>query len=610
MQTEPRWRVPVLIVGGGAVGLSASMMLATLGIEALLVTYHPDTSPQPRAHILNQRTMEIFSELGVADDIYAVATPPGKMKYAAWYSGLAGPDARYGRELGRVEAWGCGLDDPDYHQASACRPANYPQMYVEPMLKARAEALSPGRVLFNHEFLQLQQHGDHVLATVRNRATNEIFQVQAQYLLGADGGKSVGNQVGIALVPQGPSMRMSSVHFAADLSAYARGPDVMTRFMINPDFGGSWASGVLIPEGPTRWGHESEEWVFHARYMYGEEGSLDKGKVLERLREVLGIPGLEPRVIHVTEWKMGNFLAERYRAGRVFLAGDSCHHHPPTGGLGMNCGIQDAYNLCWKLAAVLRGRAGDALLETYETERRPVAQNNMAVAFQNSANHFEIDRALGLSDQQSAAENWRRLSVVWDTSPETEPQRLAVSQAIALQRVGFRHHNVEVGATYAAGALVPDGTLPPQALHPVLIYQPCSRPGHPLPHAFVSRLGVRRDLRSWVAPGRFLLIAGEEGQSWVEAAEQLAAQRGLALTAIRVGLFAGDWQDVRGAWARQSGIGADGVVLVRPDRYVAYRSAHRVEDPAADLAWVFDTLLDTGPVEGARRALTVKETAQ
>ncbi len=601
MQAEPRWRVPVLIVGGGAVGLTASMILARLGVLALLVTYHPDTSPQPRAHILNQRTMEIFTELGVADQIYAVATPPANMKYAAWYSGLSGQDKRYGREIGRVEAWGCGLEDPDYLQASPCRPANYPQMYVEPMLKARAEALSPERVLFNHEFLELTQDEEGVLATVRDRATNEVFQVRAQYLLGADGGKTVGRQVGIELVPQGPAMRMSSVHFAADLSAYAKGPDVMTRFMINPDFGGSWASGVLIPEGPTRWGHESEEWVFHSRYMFGDSGPLDKNKVLERMFQVLGIPDLQARIIHVTEWKMGNFLAERYRAGRVLLLGDACHQHPPTGGLGMNGGIQDAYNLCWKMSAVLAGRAGDAILDSYEIERRPVAQSNMAMAMHNSMNHFEIDRTLGLSDQNSVADNWRLLEVVWDQRPETEAKRVAVSQAIAMQRVGFRHHNAEVGATYAQGALVADGSGAAPELHPVMFYQSDARPGHPLPHALVSRLGVFRDLRSWVAGGRFLLIAGEDGHGWVQAAQELAASRGLGLDAIRVGLFKGDWLDIRGAWARFGGIGPDGVVLVRPDRYVAFRSKAAVVDPERTLTAVFDQLLDRGDAGTAAR---------
>jgi len=594
MNPQARWRVPVLIVGGGAVGLSASMMLARLGVQALLVTYHPDTSPQPRAHILNQRTMEIFTELGIAADIYAVPTPPSQRKYAAWYSGRAGDGPMYGREIGRVEAWGCGLDDPDYPLASPCSPANYPQMYVEPMLKARAETLSPGRVLFNHEFLDLRQDHDGVVARVRNRATDEVFEVEAQYLLGADGGKRVGTQVGIELIAQGPITRMSSVHFAADLSAYATGSDVMTRFMINPDFGGSWASGVLIPEGPTRWGQDSEEWVFHSRYAFGDDGPLDREKVIARMHEVLGVPDLKARVIHVTEWKLGCLLAERYRNGRVFLLGDACHQHPPTGGLGMNGGIQDAYNLCWKLADVLRGTAGDALLDSYEIERRPVAQQNMSVAMQNAMNHFEIDRALGLADDVGIEENWRRLSVVWDDSVQTRERRLQVGQAIALQRVGFRHHNAEVGATYAAGALVPDGSPSPTPVQPILLYEPSTRPGHPLPHAWLSQLGLRKDLRSWVECGRFLLVAGEDGEAWIAAAKSWSDRHGRPIEAIRVGLFQGDWLDTRGSWTRLRGIGPQGMVRGRAARYVACRIGEPKPSATATLEAVMAQVLGTG----------------
>lgn len=587
--------VPVLIVGGGVVGMTASMILAKLGVESLLVTYHPTTSPHPRSHILNQRTMEIFSELGVAQKVYEVSTPPEKMKYAAWYTGLAGKGARYGCEIGRVEAWGAGFTDPDYIAASACRPANYPQMYLEPILKAQAEALSPGRVRFHHELLDLVQDAHGVTATVRHRGSGDEFEVRCRYLLGADGGKTVGKRVGIGMTATGQAMRMSSVHFSADLSRWTSGADVMTRFFINPDFGGSWASGVLIPEGPTRWGHESEEWVYHMRYTFGDDGPIDATKVLERMHTVFGIDGFDPKVHHVSEWRMGGFLAERYRAGRVFLLGDACHQHPPTGGLGMNSGVQDAYNLCWKLAAVLAGRAGDAPLDSYEAERRPVAANNVELAMANAMNHFEIDRALGLSDQHLPEQNWARLAMLWEDGPGAPELRLAVAQAVAAQRIGFRHHNVEFGYTYKEGALVDDGSPPYVPIDPVLIYEPGTKPGHPMPHAMVARDGDAVPLGSFVHGGNFVLIAGEDGQEWVRAAELEAERRGLSLVALRLGLRDGDWLDLRGAWARHRGMGRAGAVLVRPDRYVAFRSAGAVNDPAATLRVVLDQVLGTGP---------------
>eukprot|EP01037_Dinobryon_pediforme_P035436 gene35436-41818_t len=282
-------------------------------------------------------------------------------------------------------------------------------MHLEPILKARAEALAPGRVRFNQRCVSLEQDATGVTARILDRGTGETYAVRARYDIASDGRKSVGQMVGIAMQAQGAALRMASVHFAADLSPWVTGPDVMTRFMINPDFGGSWASGVLMPEGPTQWGHKSEQWLLHTRYPFDDGSPLDEAWLRDRLDKFIGVPGLEPHVHNITEWDLGIFLAERYREGRIFLAGDSCHQHPPTGGLGMNSGVQDVYNLCWKLVEGMAGRAGDGLLDTYEVERRPVAANNVRVAMDNAMKHFEIDKALGLDAAKTPAENWRSM---------------------------------------------------------------------------------------------------------------------------------------------------------------------------------------------------------
>ena len=166
--------VPVLIVGGGVRGPFGFCASGDTGVESLLVTYHPTTSPHPKAHVLNQRTMEIFAEIGIAEAIYKVSTPPENMRYAGWYAGLCGPHPRYGREIGRVEAWGAGFTDPDYIAASPCRPANYPQMYLEPILKAHAERLSPQRIRFNHELISFEQDDERVMSgNTRSRLARE-----------------------------------------------------------------------------------------------------------------------------------------------------------------------------------------------------------------------------------------------------------------------------------------------------------------------------------------------------------------------------------------------------------------------------------------------------
>ena len=580
----------VLIIGGGVVGMSASMILQAMGVDAQLYTYYPGTSPHPKSHILNQRSMEIFDEFGLAEKIYAVSTPAPSMRAAGWYAGLKGSHPCAGREIGRVEAWGAGCEDPDYELASPCRPGNYPQMYLEPIIKDHAEAMSPGRLHFFHEYLDHSQDAEGVTARIRDRATDRVFEVRARYMIAADGGKTVGAQLGIERRGTERIARMVSIHFAADLSGIATGEDVLTRFFINPDVGGSWASGVMIPEGPTRWGKDSEEWVLHLRNPDQGDTPLDTEAALARMRQLLGLGPDELRIIHVSEWAILGLVADRYGEGRVFLAGDSCKVHPPTGGLGMNSGVQDVYNLCWKLKLALAGQAGPALLGSYETERRPVAEANVKAALANAANHFKIDAALGLSDDQDPAQNWANMARLWDDDPAHDPLREAVFKAVQVQRLGFRHHNIEFGYVYRDGALIPDGQPPHEPLHDILIYEPSTRPGHPLPHAWISRDGARLSLPTLVAGGHFLVIAGEDGRAWVDAAQAVAAETGLPIRAFTLGLLEGDYLDLRGNWTKLRRTGREGVVVVRPDRYVAFHGDAMPADPGAALRSVFDRI--------------------
>jgi 2,4-dichlorophenol 6-monooxygenase len=154
--------VPVLIVGGGGAGLTASMLLARLGVDHLLVSARPQTSDLPKAHVLNQRAMEILEDAGVADAIAEQSTPAGQMAATAFYAGFAGPGPDYGRRLARLECWGAGGADESWRAASPWRQLNLPQIRLEPLLKARAEELSPGRIRFGHELVDLEQDAEGV----------------------------------------------------------------------------------------------------------------------------------------------------------------------------------------------------------------------------------------------------------------------------------------------------------------------------------------------------------------------------------------------------------------------------------------------------------------
>jgi 2,4-dichlorophenol 6-monooxygenase len=277
----------------------------------------------------------------------------------------------------------------------------------------------------------------------------------------------------------------------------------------------------------------------------------------------------------------------------VFLLGDAAHRHPPTGGLGLNGAVQDAYNLCWKMAAVLNGRAGTALLDTYDGERRPVDAANIDAAVAAAMNHSSVVTALGLSPEKSVEENWDALRPLWDDLPDSGPRRHAVSQAIATHSIEFRQHGVDFGYSYNSGAIVDDGSPPELRVDPVRIHEPSTRPGSPLPHAWVEREGVRMALGSLVHDGHFVLIAGEDGQAWVDAAKTLAEQRDIPLRTTRVGFGDVDHVDVRCAWLKQRGITPAGAVLVRPDRHIAFRAAGAATDPVAELGAAFEQILRT-----------------
>ncbi|MFC9768179.1 FAD-dependent monooxygenase [Rhodococcus jostii] len=588
-------QVPVLIVGGGGAGLTSSMLLSRLGVDSLLVSAYPTTSVLPKAHVLNQRTMEIFREVGVADAVYDRGTPPENMQATGWYTGLTGPHDGYGRELGRLEVWGAGYTDPDYVAASSCRTTNLPQIRLEPILRAHAESLAGAeKIRFNHEFVSLEQDSDGVNARILNKDTGEHYTVHAQYVLGCDGGRAVGKQLGVQMEGTRDVMRMVSVHMTADLSQWARDPEVLIRWLVNPDFGGSF-SGILVPMGPDHWGPASEEWVFHMQYAVDDAAALDRTKVLDRMRATLGLPDCEPEVHNISQWIMEALVADKFRVGRVFLVGDAAHRHPPTGGLGLNSAVHDAHNLAWKIAAVLTGAAGETLLDTYESERKPVDAYNAQRAMENALNHFTIDQAIGLSPDLTSEENWALLRPMWTDMPGSAEKRHALNTAIGSQTMEFRHHHVEFGYAYPDGAIVSDGTPEPEPLDAIRLYEPSTRAGHPLPHAFVEREGDRLSLAELAGNGKFLLIAGEDGQAWCEAAAKLAHERDIPLDAIRVGVLTGDYIDIRCAWLKNRAIGPHGAVLVRPDRFVGWRSLGAGDDPYTDLQRVFDQLLTPTP---------------
>ncbi|MGV9853239.1 FAD-dependent monooxygenase [Streptomyces sp. NPDC003442] len=581
--------VPVLIVGGGGCGLTASIFLSELGIGSLLVERHADTSHLPKAHYLNQRTMEIFRQYGIAESVYAASAGPEHFGSVCWTTSLGGNGPLDRRVFHRMDAFGGGALHDTYAADSPVLSSNLPQIRLEPILKRHAEERAPGEVRFQHELLTLTQDDSGVTATIQDLATGAVYEVRAQYVIAADGGKTVGEQIGIAL--HGPSglLDMVGCHFKADLSAYVDDGCLITWF-IDPDGSGAWGSGGMVPMGPT-WGKHSEEWQLSFAFAPGDIQRFDEEMIVPRLRELLRLPDLEIEVLRVSHWVLEGVLAERYRLGRVFLAGDAAHRHPPTTGLGLNTAIQDAHNLAWKLAAVIKEQAAPALLDSYELERQPVGARNVDWAMFTFLNHLVIDAGLGLMPGQAPEANRAAMEAFFAEGPAGETRRARAAEVIRTQRTEFQAHDLELGFRYDHGAFVADGTEPPARDPMGTTYHPTTRPGHRLPHAWLERRGLRTSTHDLVDRHGFLLFTDPSGEeSWSTAAEAAAEKFGVPVTAVVIGK-AGGFADIDGTWTRLREVGEGGAVLVRPDNHVAYRTAEPVADARDTLLRVIGVVL-------------------
>ena len=584
-------KTSVLIVGGGGAGLTASMLLSQLSVDSYLVSSLPNTSLLPKAHILNQRAMEIMSDAGVANEIYAQGTPPEAFSYTAAYVGFAGhPDA--GRRIAKMECWGTGGKNETWCAASPLLSTNLPQIRLEPILRERAEELAPGKVHFHHELISLENHTDGVTALIRDKDANRDYTVNAKYVLACDGGRTVGRQLGIEMVGLRKAASQVSFHLSADFSPWNSDDDVLIRWIGMPELG---MQVVMVPMGPGVWGSKSKEWVVHLNYPYEDPRSLDDAKVEEDLRAALGIADYPLDIHQISRWASEGIVADKFSVGRVFICGDAAHRHPPTGGLGLTSAMHDVHNICWKLAYVLRDIAKQQLLYTYEPERRPVVERNVKRSLENAMQWGVTWRELGLSDKTMTVEQkWSHLSRLWSNDPSDDEFKAFAHKLFSVHSMEFQEQNVEYGYTYASSAVVSDGSTPVPNPDDIRLYVMETRPGHPLPHAWVENLkGERCSTIDLVRHGRFLLIAGENGQQWCEAAQHIAEELRIPLDVVRIGHTDGDYLDPRLAWTKNRGISADGAVLVRPDRFIAWRSHGASESARTVLAAAFAQVLHT-----------------
>ena len=363
---------------------------------------------------------------------------------------------------------------------------------------------------------------------------------------------------------------------------------MLIRWIFSPQAG---VLVVMVPMGPQRWGLASQEWVMHLNYPAGDPRAQSDAQVEADARQALGVPDLPMKIRKITRWSVEAVMASAFRAGRVFLVGDAAHRHPPTGGLGLTSAIHDAQNLCWKLALVLAGHASPALLDTYQAERHPVDQRNAQRSLENAAGHFEIGAALGLSHQNTPGQNMAQLRRMWSGRPGDAGYRSAVLRTMRAQSMEFGELNVEVGYLLR----IRGGRAGWQCRARAGRRDPRVSAVHPPGNSPAARLGRGRGRQPPPGQGprragRFLLIAGEDGPAWCQAARQLAAEADLPLDAVRIGHLHGDYHDPRCAWQRHRQIASDGAVPVRPDRFIAWRHPAG-SDPRAVLAAALSQIL-------------------
>ena len=577
-----RIETDVLIVGTGPAGGASAVLLSTYGIPNVVVSKHGWTANTPRAHITNQRTMEIMRDLGLQADLERDGTPNELMGDTVFCTSLAGD------ELARLHTWGTHpLRRADYALASPCLHIDLPQTYFEPIL-VRAAAERGSRLQFNTEFLSFEQDDEGVTATVRNRLSGSTYEIRAKYLVGADGGRSViAEQLGLPFGGEADVAGSMNIVLKADLSELVAHRPSVLYWVMSP---GARMGGIGM--GLVRMVRPWNEWLIVWGYdIKDPTPEVDDARATEIAHKLIGRADIPVEIVSTSLWTNNQLWAERYSEGRVFCMGDAVHRHPPSNGLGSNTSVGDAYNLCWKLALVLRGRADPRLLRTYDDERAPVGAQIVKRANRSIVEFGPIFEALGLLDTEDPVQMEHNMAARMEDTPAGAEQRVKLRHAIELKNYEFNAHGVELGQRYRSGAVVSDGTPEPGfERDPELYYHATTWPGARLPHCWLERDGRRLSTLDLAGQGRFALLTGIGGEPWVSAAGEVAKRKGVEIAAYVIGPGR-EVLDTYDDWARLSEVEENGCVLVRPDAHVGWRSRVMPRDPAAALGETMDRIL-------------------
>lgn len=518
----------MLIVGGSLNGLSMALLLAHRNIKCVVVERHPGTSIQYKFRGISPRSMEIFRNLGIEDEIRAHRTGDQKSGEIVRMKNLSDSEINWQ-----------GLPWANTGEISPTTAESCDQDQLEPILRAHAERLGAD-VRFNTEFLEFEQDDRGVKARVRDRDSQKEDIINAEYLIAADGTNGTTREaLGIRRHGPGILQHWMNVIFDTDLKPDLEGRKI-TSFMLTD------INGAFVPR-------ESGQWLMSLQFA-PEKGERAEDFTDEYCRQLIfkgaGHSHVKADIVDARSWEVAALVADSFQKGRTFIIGDAAHTMPPTGGFGGNTGIHDAHNLAWKLDSVLRGKAGHRLLETYDAERRPVAESTLA---------------------QSLA----RLQV-WFKDPS---KKLPPAEKI------IDDFNVIFGGLYHSEGVIEEAEFSSdEAFEDPR--KPSGRPGSRAAHLFVRR-GEERLSTIDLFNGQWTLLAGQDGRDWKKAAGQIASAKDFDFQCYQIG---SDLQDVENRWSFAYGVGADGAILVRPDGFIAWRAQKTVENPETVLRDILERL--------------------
>ena len=550
---------PCLVVGAGPVGLMAGILLGQRGLSTQVIDQDSGTQESPAAHVVNARTLEICRQAGLDSAALAkIVKPPEDAGHALFVTRLNG------EVVGRL---------PFERQGEEClrfTPTplrNISQNRFESFLESELVRTPETTLNYQHRWESAEQDDEGVTSKVRDLKTGELLEIRSRYLIAADGaGSRIRKSLGIEM--EGPPRLQSFVmiHVQIDLRDLVRDRPGVLYWILDPA-----AGGVFVAHDIDR------EWVYMHEFDPDRESLDDYNEA--RCRELVtqAIGQEHPmKIRNRLTWTMSAQTASTVRDHRIFLVGDAAHRFPPTGGLGLNTGIQDIHALAWRLNAIEKGWANASLLESYAFERVPVAQNNAEQSLRNAGKLLAIPAALGTLEEASTT----RMQATLD-SPEG---RTRVEESIADQAEHFDMLGLQLGYVYTSQAILSDTKPTPTVDNPVREYAPSGQPGARLPHTWVRRGNEKISSLDLIRPNGFTLLAWGDPAGWPEAVSA-CADWPIELVKIEA-----DEEEEKGAWSRACGLESGGAILVRPDQHVAWRSPSKPEDPSSSLMRVLNTI--------------------